>query len=214
MARIQQVAALITAAAATIGLPGTVTPWLKHDYYETPFDLSLLVTQDGAGANTLAIDYILDDPSTAMQHQALISQATTVITVQESGPPLPVAQGGNLGHGLAVGDYVYLQGSPGGIIDGVYSVATVTNATTYTLTVSVSQTIAAFLGNVQTGKVITAAAPTATGGDNIIGAKGAGITTRAAIPVTSPIVASRLRCTTFAANAVARYVAIQGGVSS
>lgn len=210
MARIQQVAALITAAAATIGIPGTVTPWLKHDYYETPFDLSLLITQDGAGANTLAIDYILDDPSTAMAHQALISQATTVITVVESGPPIPVAQGGNLGHGLEIGDYVYLQGSPGGIIDGVYSVATIVSTTSYTLTASASQTLAAFLGNVQTGKVVTAGAT----GDKIVGASGAGITVRTALPVTAPIVASRLRCTTFAANAVARYVAVQGGVSS
>lgn len=210
MARIQQVAANITAAAATIGIPGTVTPWLKHDYYETPSNIALLITQDGAGANTFAIDYVLDDPSSAMVHQAFISQTTTVITVQESGPPLPVAQGGNLGHGLAIGDYVYLQGSPAGIIDGVYSVATVTNATTYTLTGAASQTIAGFLGNVQTGKVITAGAA----GDKIIGATGAGITVRTSLVVNAPIVASRLRCTTFAAGAVARYVAIQGGVAS
>jgi len=214
VSRIQQVAANITAAAATIGLPGTVTPWLKFDYYEPPFNLSLLVSQDLAGANTLAIDYVLDDPSTAMEHQALISQATTVITVQESGPQIPVSQGGNLGHGLAIGDFVYLHESPGGIIDGVYSVATVTNATTYTLTSSLNQTLAGFLGKVATGKVITAAAPTATGGDNIIGAKGAGITARAAIPVSNPIVAARLRCTTFAAPAVARLVAVQGSTSS
>lgn len=214
MSRIQQVAANITAAAATIGLPGTVTPWLKFDYYEPPFNLSLLVSQDLAGANTLAIDYVLDDPSTAMEHLALISQATTVITVQESGPQIPVTQGGNLGHGLAIGDFVYLHESPGGIIDGVYSVATVTNATTYTLTGAVSQTVAGFNGKVATGKVITAGAPTAAGGDNIIGAKGAGITTRASIPISNPIVAARLRCTTFAGAAVARLVAVQGSTSS
>lgn len=210
MARIQQVAANITAAAASIGIPGTVIPWIKHDYYETPFDLSLLITQDNAGANTLAIDYVLGDNSSAMSHQALISQSTTVITVQESGPPIPVAQGGNLGHGLAIGDFVQIQGSPGGIIDGVYSVATVVSATSYTLTGAVSQTIVAFLGNVQTGQVVTAGST----GDKIIGASGAGITARTALPVTAPIIASRLRCTTFSAAAVARLIAVQGGVSS
>lgn len=210
MARIQQVAANITAAAASIGVPGTVTPWIKHDYYETPFDLSLLITQDNAGANTLAIDYVLGDNSSAMSHQALISQSTTVITVQESGPPIPVAQGGNLGHGLAIGDFVQIQGSPGGVIDGVYSVATVVSATSYTLTSSVSQTLVAFLANVQTGQVVTAGST----GDKIIGASGAGITARTALPVTAPIIASRLRCTTFSAGAVARLIAVQGGVSS
>jgi hypothetical protein len=210
MARIQQVAALITAAAATIGVPGTITPWLKHDYYETPFDLSLLISQDTSGVNTLVIDYVLDDSSSAMQHQALISQANIVITVQDSGPPLPISQGGGLGHGLAIGDFVQISGSPGGTIDGVYSVATVTSTTSYTLTSSVSQTLAAFLGNVQTGKVITAGAV----GDKIVGANGAGVVVRTSLSITSPIVASRLRCTAFSANAVARYVAVQGGVSS
>lgn len=210
MARIQQVAASITAAAAAIGVPGTVTPWLKLDYYEEPFNLSLLISQDNAGANTLAIDYILDDNSSAMSHQALISQATTVITVQESGPPIPVSQGGSLGHGLAVNDFVQINGSPGGVIDGIYSVATVTNATTYTLTGAVSQTIAAFIGLVQTGKSVTAGAA----GDKIIGASGAGITARTALQVLSPIVAARLRCTTFTAGAVARLLAVQGGESS
>ena len=213
MSRIQQVAANITAAAAAIGLPGTVTPWLKFDYYEPPFNLSLLVSQDLAGANNLVIDYVLGDPSTAMEHQALVSQATTVITVKESGPPIPVPLGGNLGHGLAIGDYVYLHETPAGVIDGVYSVATVVDAVTYTLTSSVSETLAGFLGKVATGKVITSGST----GDHIIGTTqipAAGVTVSTSIQVLSPIVAARVRCITFAGAAVARLTAVQGSTSS
>jgi hypothetical protein len=205
--RIQQVAANITAAVAGAVFAGAVTPWIRLDAYTVPFNVSLLVSQDGAGGNTLAIDYVVDDMSNGRNHQVLVNQTTTTITVTDNG--FPWTYGAGLGHGLAVGDMVVLQGTQAGV-DGVYSVATVPSASTYTLTTTVSQTLVNVQCNANTGKALTAGGT----GDKIIGASGAGITVRTALPVNAPVTAVRLRCTTFAAGAVARLVAIEGGLAA
>lgn len=197
MAAANQVVANITAI-------GSITPWLKHNYHERPFDLSLLVSFGSGLSATLALDYILDDMSNAAQRQVSISQTTTTITVTDPGPILPPPMNG-LGHGLAVGDAVELTGTPGGVSDGIYAVATVTNATTYTLT-AVSATIAQQPAYVVSGRILTAAA--SGGADNIV--KVAPVTARTSLVLASPIWASRLRCTAFTSSGVAALVALQG----
>lgn len=205
--RIQQVAANITAAVAAGVFAGAITPWIRLDYYTVPFNVSLLVSQDAAGANTLAVDYVVDDLSNGQNHPVILNQTTTTITVTDSGYPWPYGAG--LGHGLAVGDLVVIQGSQNGV-DGIYSVATVPSTTTYTLTSTVSQSLANIQATANVGKALTAGAT----GDKIIGAPGATITTRTALPINAPVTAVRLRCTTFSAAAVARLVAIQGGLAA
>lgn len=202
MANIQQVANNFTAT-------GQFGNWLKFDWYEHPFDLSLLISTDGGVANPLGINYVLDDGSNAMRHQVLFSQTTTVITVTDNGPPIPVQYGGNLGHGLAVNDFVELEGPPG--VAGVYNVATIVSGTQYTVTSAVSQTIAAQITQAQTGKCVA----TTSAGDHIIGTTNvpaAGVTVRTAFGVTAPIWAAQLITVgTFIGAAVSRLVSIQGG---
>jgi hypothetical protein len=207
--RIQQAVTNFTANAQ-------VGPWLRFDYYETPFDLGLLVAYGVGTAGTLlsatlGIDYVLDNMTNDGGRQVQISQATTVITVTDAGPLLPPTQssGAGLGHGLAVGDYVQLTGTQGGLADGGYSVASVTNQTTYTLTSGVSQTLFS-QGFVTTGRVMQGAA--AGGVDNVI--KLAPVTARTSINVTCPILAARLHVTAFTTAGLGILVAMQGGVSS
>jgi hypothetical protein len=177
------------------------------DYFEEPFDLGLLVAFDATLAATLAVDYILDDMSQGAARQVYISQSTTVITVNDSGPPIPTAYGGGLGHGLQVGDAVELTGTPG--VDGIYAVATVPSISTYTLTAA-SGTIAGAQCQVVSGRVMTGAA--AGGADGVI--KVAPVTTRTSINVTCPIYMARLRATAFTTGGIGALVALQGSKSS
>jgi hypothetical protein len=199
MARIQQ-------AVTNFTVNGQVGPWLRFDYYEPPFDLGLLVAFGNGLAGTLAIDYILDDMSQASLRQVSISQAVNTVTVTDNGPPLGQSFGGGQGHCLATGDTAILTGTPGGSVDGIYSV-TVISPTVYTVTAVASQTLATQLATVVTGRVLQASAT-----DNVI--KLAPVTARASIGVTVPIFAARLHMTAFTSAGLAALVAIQGGASS
>lgn len=194
----------IQQAAVNVTASGIATPWLLVDWWEHPFDLGVLVTQDNAGGNTLSVDYILGTLHNDSSRPVLASQIGTTITVFDNGPPLPAYAGGGLGTGLAVGDYVQLSSSPGGLLDGGYTVASVVSATEYTLTSSGSQTVAATSCTAVGGQVSTGAAS----GPVINQAPAA---TRMTFGVTVPIYAIRARCTTFSAAAVARILTIQGG---
>ena len=109
-------------AAVTLGYTSTTAPNLTYTVYHTFDDPN-------------------PDPNGTNQRLVSVSQTTTVITVTDNGP----VQGSNpqLGHGLRVGDLVVLTGTqlPSGKtpIDGSYSVASITSATVYTLTSTVSQ---------------------------------------------------------------------------
>jgi hypothetical protein len=201
--RIQQAVSNFTAN-------GQVGPWLKFDFYETPFDLGLLVAYGFGLAATIGIDYILDDMSQASQRQVSISQAANTITVTDNGPNINAGLGGGLGHCLAVGDAVNLTGSSGGTADGLYSVATVTSGTVYTVTSPTSQALATSLANVASGRVLQGAA--AGGVDGVI--KVAPVIARTSLNVTCPIWAARLHVTAFTAAGLAALVSMQGGVSS
>lgn len=183
---------------------GQVGLWMRHDQYETPFDLTLGVEFGSGLAGTLAIDYAVGNFGPDWMYQVFITQATTVITVQDNGPPPPAGSG--VGHGLAVGDIVNLQGTPGGSVDGIYTVATVPSASTYTLTAGISQTIVGANCQAASALLFTSAA---SGLVNV-----APFTARTAVQVTAPIFASRLHVTAFTTGGIATLVGIQGGVSS
>lgn len=191
MSRIQQTALNVTAANLFSG-------WLRHDHYEAPFNVSLGV-YFGSGLNaTIAVQFIIDDVD--LLRQVSISQATTVITVVDAGPAFGGAAA-PAGHGLAVGDFVQLTGTPGGSVDGGYNVATVVSATSYTLTAAVSQTLPQLVANVGTGRVFTHATLT-------------GLTARANGNYAFPVWGSRLTSTAFTAGGFAFLVAMQGSPGS
>lgn len=202
MARIQTVAANFTAV-------GQVSPWLKHDYYQDPFDVSLGVYFGSGLAATLAVQFILDDMSQASKRQVLLSQALTVITIQDSGPQIltsgttPAGAVSTAlaapGHGLAANDFLQLMES--GQFDGGWNITAVASAQQYTLTSLLSQTVAAQLVSAVSGRVQTHATLT-------------GLVARANGNYIAPVFASRLICTAFTSGGVGYLTAIQGGESS
>ena len=117
--------------------------WIPHDFWQTPFGVGLaLVFASGSTAN-VTVQFTADDLGEAARRPALgISQTTTVITVTDAGDPnalFPTNPGTPIGtHGLLVGDYVRLDQTGIGI-DGDYNVATIVDATHYTLTSTISQ---------------------------------------------------------------------------
>lgn len=192
--RIQTVAANFTATTV-------VSPWIKHDYRQTPFNLSLAVYFDVLLAATLAVQLVVDDQSnTSERPVAVVQSASTTATVTDYGPdtingaPSNQAWGGPFGHGLLSGDVVFLAGTQAGI-DGAYAV-TVVDQHTYTITTLVNQTIAV-QARATTGRVFTHPSLTA-------------LVARATGNYGSPVWMSRLVCTAHTTTGVGYLVAIQG----
>lgn len=191
--RIQEVAFDFTAA-------NQFSEWIRHDYYQSPFCVSLGVFFDLALSATLSVQYALDDVTEGSSRPVAISQSTTVITVTDYGKPVVTGLNPSVpaakGHGLTVGDWVELYGTQVGI-DGEYAVATVPTASTYTLTATVSQTAKA-QATIKSARVLP---------HDIL----TGLTARAAGNYAYPCYASRLLCTAFTTAGYARLVAMQGG---
>lgn len=134
----------------TSALP--VTPWVSVDYLQTAFNLGLLVDVS-SGASLTATVQLTDDDITQDGHYVTATQTTTTITVTDHGPTLQQGNvnAGAYGHGLSVGDWVKLLSTniqptavaAANTMDGEYAVATVVNATQYTLTSAVSQSATA-----------------------------------------------------------------------
>lgn len=194
--RIQQVAVSITAE-------DQASQWIKHDYFQCPFDVSLSVFYGTGLDATLEVQYIADDMSQSSSRQVLVSRSSTTITVVDDGPPL--AYGNGLGHGLLEGDWVVISGSQGGVLDGGYAVASVTNATTYTLTSGTSGTVASSPANLVSGRVFTHATLKS------LSARAQDGYGSAPFGNNGPVWASRLYCTAYTDSGVASLVAVQGG---
>jgi hypothetical protein len=192
MAAVRELAFNFTAA-------NQFSPWLMHNVWENPFNVTLAVYFGFGLAATLQVQYIADDASRAAERQVWLSQTTNTITVTDPGP---IIQGQQVaGHGLAVGDYVNLHGTPGGTVDGDYNVATVVSAQVYTLTSTVSQTLALTQSFSLSGRLFTHA--------TLIG-----LTARASGNYNFPTFASRLLCTAFTTGGYGFLVALQGGGAS
>jgi hypothetical protein len=198
--RIQQVAAAITAI-------GSVTPWIKHDYYQCPFDVTLAAYWDSVLAATLSVQCVYDDQSETSERTVTVVQAgSTTATITDYGPSSinggTANQGGGLpfGHGLITGDVVFLKGTQNGADSPPQTgyAVTVTGANTYTVVTSVSQT-STVVARVTSARILPA--PTAL----------TAITARAQASLLAPCWMSRLICTAFTTGGKAFLVALQGG---
>lgn len=197
--RIPQVAAAITAV-------GSVTPWLKHDYLQTPFNLSLSVYFDSALAATLAVQYVADDQSNTAERPVMLAQAaSTTATITDYGPqdinggPSNALWGGPFGHGLLTGDVIFLAGTQCGVdsLPQIGYTVTVTSPTTYTVVTPVNQTVSGIQARVTSARVFTHQALQA-------------LAARANSNIAYPAWMSRIICTAFTTPGKAFLVALQG----
>lgn len=119
------------------------TPWVPIDYLQNGFAIGLGFSVSSGASLTATVQHTFDD-ILQNDHPVIITQATTVITVTDGGFTQPYAGAYGLGgHNLSVGDWVSITGSKAPSMDGQYSVTTVPNNTSYTLTSLVSQTATA-----------------------------------------------------------------------
>ena len=174
-----------------------ISPWIPHDYYQTPANIGLAFFVSSGAALTASVQFTLDDLGAGGERQVLASQSTTVVTVTDNGPP---GNGGT--HGLSVGDYVRLYGTGIAGLDGEYfAVATIVSATQYTLTSGTSQTVSpAVPAKVVTARVFTHAVLT-------------GQTARATGNYTVATRGSRLNVTAYTSGTGTLEV-LQGGMST
>lgn len=198
--RIQQVACSIAAV-------GSVSPWIKHDYYQCPFDVSLAAYWDSVLAATLSVQCVYDDQSeTSERIVQVVQAASTTATITDYGPlsinggPSNQSGGGPFGHGLSTGDVVFLKGTQNGADSPVQFgyVVTVTGVNTYTVVTPVSQT-SNVQARVTSARVLPAPAALTA------------ITARAQASLLAPVWMSRLICTAFTTPGKAYLVALQGG---
>jgi len=104
------------------------SPLIFTDYEQTPFCLSLAACCTSGATLSYQPQVSIDNPSPEWYRGVTVSQTTTVITItNDYGPP-----GNGATHGLSVGDIVQLIGTQGD--DGLYPVASIVSATSYTLT--------------------------------------------------------------------------------
>lgn len=189
-------AARVLQVAAAISAVGSVTPWIKHDYYQTPFNVDLAVYFDSVLSATLAVQVVADDQSQTSERLVTVSQAaSTTATITDNGPPLP---GGPYGHGLLSGDIAFLVGSQVGIDSPLTGyVVTVTGVNTYTVVTPVNQTISGVIARVTSARVFT---------HQVLQA----LVARAQSNLAYSTWMSRIICTAFTTPGKAYLVALQG----
>lgn len=108
------------------------TPWAPVNSFQKNFKVGLAVTLWDSASLTYTVQHTMSNLQFEQLHPVSISQTLLVITVTDAGVD-------GLGHGLVAGDYVRLQSTGNTTLDGDWTVAAVTNATTYTITSGVSQ---------------------------------------------------------------------------
>jgi hypothetical protein len=200
--RVQELAVNFTVAGNS--------PWVKLDYYPCPTNVSILFSEDSGAAVAANLGYIIGDPSSSMAHLVSLSQTTNTITVKDAGPPLGVGFGPNLGHGLAAGDFVELD-LPGGTAG--FSVTTVTDPFTYTLTSPTSQSLPQQNVMARTAPVVVVGTT-----DPIFAANPAipagGMVARTVLTVRFPVYAVQLQAVTVTTPGVCRLFVMQSGQKS
>lgn len=126
------------------------------DRYQTPFNTSLALSLNSAANLTAGVFVSVDDitPQAARPVPSMVRAATTVTVVDYGMPAFSNPVGGDAGgHGLAVGDLVWVLGDPvlGEAPNNVYQVASIVSPTSYTFT-----TVASGAYTAITPQVITA----------------------------------------------------------
>jgi hypothetical protein len=137
--------------AGGAGVPITGA-WVPLSYNALAFNAVAVGLAWGSGGTTLTWSAQITFDDFVFERLITASQTTTTITVTDPGgyaTPTTLAAyygpGGNLGHGLAIGDSVTLKGCGSGM-DGTYAVATVPSNTSYTVTSLISQSATAAAG--------------------------------------------------------------------
>jgi len=114
-------------------------PWVPVDYLQRYFNLGLSVLPSAAATGaSFSVQFTMDDLS--ISRPVTWSQALTTVTITD--PVYQVNSGlPGIPHGLVTGDSITIQGTKNALLsfDGTYQ-ATVTGPTTYTITVTPSQT--------------------------------------------------------------------------
>lgn len=169
--------------------------WIPVDYWQTPPAIGLAGFISSGAVLTWAVQYTYDDIGSGGVRPIRLSQATTVITVVDSGP-----SSRNGTHGLSVGDDVTIIGTGLAGVDGEYAVATVVSATSYTVTSGTSQTVANTPAQVVSARVFTHSVLT-------------GKTARADGSLLVPVRGVRLNVTAYTSGTASLEV-VQGGMSS
>ena len=183
---------------------GSATPWIKHDIYQDPFNVTLSVFFDSVLAGTLAVQFVADDQSQTSERPVQVVQtASTTATITDYGPQnvngglANAGWPGNFGHGLLTGDIVFLVGTGVGIDSALQGYpVTVTGVNAYTITTGISQTVNVG-GRVTSMRVLTHGTLT-------------GLTARAAGNYGFPVWASRLIATAVTTPGKAYLVSTQG----
>ena len=98
--------------------------WVPVDYVQAPFGVAIGCAISSGASLTYAVQHTFDDPFTS--HTVAITQAVTTATVTDTA------------HGLSVGDSVTISNSGSTKLDGVWDVATIVNANSYTYTTTVT----------------------------------------------------------------------------
>lgn len=122
------------------------SPWVPLDYLQNGFSVGLGFSVSAGASLTAQVEHTFDD-LLQNNHPVQITQATTVITVVDTGFTQQFSGADSAGgHNLSVGDSVQIEGSRVLGMDGLFSVVTVPNNTSYTLTSLVSQSATADSG--------------------------------------------------------------------
>jgi hypothetical protein len=165
--------------------------WIPLDVYEMPFNVGVGVNFTGGAVATASVQVTTGSPF--QEFVCSFTQATTTVTINTNTP-----------HGLAIGDSIVVQGSPGAgaggsftNFDGTYAVASVPSTTSVTITVAPSQTITSPY------QIICAFLPVFTASTFN------GVTTDTSGTIPGPVGAIRLNISAYTSGAVAMVV-LQG----
>ena len=98
--------------------------WAPLNQVQAEFGVGLGASVTSGAVLTYKVQHTFDDPGPDRRHLVSVSRAATVATVVDTD------------HRLSVGDSVTITGSGSTTLDGVFDVATVVDANTYTYTVA------------------------------------------------------------------------------
>jgi len=168
--------------SVTVG-SATVSDWIPMDSYRLPFTASAAVTVTETVSLTYSVQVTYDDLS--LKTPIALSRTTTTVT------------GTLANHGLAVGDSIRIENA-GAPMDGVFAIASVADANTFTYTVANSGATTNTLGATIT--IMRVFSPTAF----------ASKTAKVDGAISAPVSAVRLAVTTYSSGK-ATLTVLQGG---
>lgn len=110
----------------SVGAAGS-SVWCPLDSRSSPFEVGLGFVPASGATLTAKVQHTFDSPYRT--HAVSVSRSGVTATVVDTGLD-------GLGHGLSVGDSVFIEKSGSSTLDGTFDVASVIDANTYTYTVA------------------------------------------------------------------------------